>query len=77
MRGGGVGKILPDIRRRQIVNLREKMLQPRVPGLLGRGNEDAEIVSCHLTLAIITIRPIFARQRVQEMSKHWSAGVSE
>lgn len=44
----GFGKILPDIRRGQIVNLREKEFQPSVPGFLGCGDEDAEIVSRHL-----------------------------
>ncbi len=44
----GLGKILPDIRRGQIVNLREKEFQPGVPGFLGGGDEDAEIVSRHL-----------------------------
>ena len=45
----GLGKILPDMWRRQIVNLREKEFLPGIPGFLGRGDEDPEIVSHHLS----------------------------
>src|SRR6266853_1926051 len=58
----GLGKILPDIRRRQVINLREKEFQPGVAGLLRCGDENAKVLRGHLISSTITVQTACARQ---------------